>query len=109
MGKLSFVLCYPTPTFGSKSESKKHGLVTKSVLAPADDYEYDVRVQACAGTSSSSVIAHFCSNSACDTTFGEEESVELEMSDEDGGWTTTSFPLSFNPLAVRLEEVDETW
>lgn len=40
---------------------------------------------------------------------GEEELVDLEMSDVDGGWTDLSFPLTFNPLAVRLEEVDDTW
>lgn len=70
---------------------------------------YDVKVQACAGTTSSSVMAYFCSNAACDLVYGEEEEVELVMDGEDGGWTTTSFPLSFNPLAVRLEEVDDTW
>eukprot|EP00903_Cladosiphon_okamuranus_P013114 g12232.t1 len=75
----------------------------------AEDYEYDVQVQACAGTSSASVVAHFCSNTACDGEVGEEESVEFTMSSEAGGLTTTSFALPFNPLAVRLEEVDDTW
>ena len=68
-----------------------------------------MQVKACDGTSSSSVLAHFCSNSACDGTIGEEESHELTMNDQDGGWTISSFALPFNPLAVRLEEVDETW
>lgn len=72
----------------------------------ASAYEYDVRFKACAGTSSSSVWAYFCSNSQCDGTIGEEESVLLEMNDVEGGWTETSFPLPFNPLAMRLEEAD---
>lgn len=67
-------------------------------------------MKACAGTSSSSVLAYFCSNSICDGgDVGEEEPVELEMTAEDGGWTTQSFALPFNPVAVRLEEVDDTW
>jgi len=28
------------------------------------------------------------------------------MSDVEGGWTDISFPLPFNPLAMRLEEMD---
>ena len=78
---------------------------------PAGDYEYDVRLKACAGTSSASVEAYFCSHSACNGTIGEEELVRLEMNDVEGGWTDISFPLPFNPLGVRLEEVDgdATW
>ena len=75
-------------------------------LLRVGDYEYDVRVKACAGTSSSSATAYFCSNSLCDGTIGEEQSVLLEMNDVEGGWTDISFPLSFNPLGMRLEEAE---
>lgn len=79
---------------------------TVALPTPVGDYEYDVRVKACAGTSSSSIRAYFCSNSACDGATGEEELIKLEMNDVEGGWTDVSFPLPFNPLAVRLEDAD---
>lgn len=78
---------------------------------PAGDYEYDVRLKACAGTNSASAEAYFCSHSACNGTIGEEELVPLEMNDvEGGGWINISFPLPFNPLGMRLETGgNDTW
>ncbi|CAM9606374.1 unnamed protein product [Pylaiella littoralis] len=69
--------------------------------------KYDARVKACAGTSSSIVLAYFCSHSNCDGgAIGEEWPERLEMNDVEGGWTDISFSLPFNPLAVRLEKAD---
>ncbi|CAM9833644.1 unnamed protein product [Ectocarpus sp. 6 AP-2014] len=80
-------------------------------LDGSSDYEYDVRIKACDGTSSSAIQAYFCSAGVCDGTAGEEELVELKMNDVEGGWTDASFPLPFNPVAMRLEEPDGngTW
>lgn len=75
----------------------------------AGDYKYDVRVEACSGTSSFSVQAYFCSSYTCNQTIGEEVPVLLEMNDEDGGETTTSVYLPFNPIAMRLAAVDDDW
>lgn len=81
-----------------------------AIRATTGNYEYDVRIKACSGTSSSSILAFFCSYAGCDGgALGEEEAVVLEMNDVDGGWTDISFPLTFNPLGVRLEEVNATW
>lgn len=77
-------------------------------LAPVGDYTYDVKVKACSDTKSSSVQAFFCSTSDCDGT-DEEETVMLTLGDEEGGWTTTEVSLGFNPIGMRLEEIDETW
>jgi len=76
-----------------------------------DDYVYDVRIKACDGTSSSSIQAYFCSVGVCDGTAGEEELVQLQMNDVEGGWTDISFPLPFNPMGMRLEEPvgTDTW
>lgn len=77
-------------------------------LAPVGDYTYDVKVKACSSTKSARVQALFCSSYACDGT-DEEEAITLTMGDEQGGWTTTEVSLAFNPIGMRLEEVDETW
>lgn len=71
---------------------------------------YDVRIKACTGTKSSSVVAYFCSVSACDGgLIGAEERRLFEMDDVDGGWTDISLTLPFNPVAVRLEDADDGW
>lgn len=75
----------------------------------AADYKYDVRVKACDETNSSSVMGYFCSHSSCNGTVGEEVQVPLQMNDEVGGWTLTQFNSTFNPVAMRLEKVDESW
>ena len=74
--------------------------------------EYEVRVEACAGTSSARVNAYFCSHVWCDGTIGDEVEVLLTMSDEEGGWTYTTFSADFNPVAITLVEVEDqdvTW
>lgn len=77
---------------------------------PAGDYVYDVRVKACSNTSSGSVQAYFCSHTSCDGTIGEEVEVTLTLTGgEEGGWTLTEFSSGFNPVAMRLSGVDESW
>ena len=70
---------------------------------------YDVRVLPCSGTSGATVKAYFCSHASCDDTTGEEVEVELTTSSEESGWTLTQFSSDFNPVAMRLSEVDSNW
>ena len=71
---------------------------------------YEVRVLPCSGTGGATVKAHFCSHASCNDTRGEEVDVLLTTSSEDdSGWTLTQFSSDFNPVAVRLSEVDSNW
>ena len=68
---------------------------------------YDVRVLPCSGTGGATVKAHLCSHGSCDGTEGEDVDVSLISSSEDNsGWTLTQFFSDFNPVAMRLSEVD---
>ena len=70
---------------------------------------YDVRVLPCSGTRGATVKTHFCSYGSCDNTTGEEVEVLLTTSEDDSGWTLTQFSSDFNPIAMRLSEVDSNW
>lgn len=77
---------------------------------PAGDYVYDIRVKACSGTSTGSVQAYLCSHASCNGTVGEEVEATLVLSSrEEGGWTRTEISSGFNPVAIRLSEVDDSW
>lgn len=69
-------------------------------------YTYDVRVQACSGSESTFVKAVFCSLGPCNSAYVDELETTLEAGSVGGEWTSTKVPIQFNPLAMRLVELD---